>query len=145
VQLAMDVARVLAGAVRSGNPHAVAEALVERLGVRTPELRLVDAVAASDGASGAVAVLVVVERPARDLPTGERLSRRFGLSPREAQVALLLAERRSNSEIARALGISPHTAKRHTERVLGKLGVSTRRAVGTVVCGEPAEPEPVAV
>jgi DNA-binding CsgD family transcriptional regulator len=88
-------------------------------------------------------VLVVVER-ARGLPSGERLSRRFGLSPREAQVALLLAERRSNLEIARALGISPHTSKRHTERVLGKLGVSSRRAVGAVVSGERGEPEKAA-
>jgi DNA-binding CsgD family transcriptional regulator len=144
VQLARDVARALEGAVQTGDHRAVAEALVRRLGERTPELRLVDAVTASDGASGAVAVLVVVERAARGLPSGERLSRRFGLSPREAQVALLLAERRSNSEIAGALGISPHTAKRHTERVLGKLGVSTRRAVGTVVCVDTPEPERVA-
>jgi DNA-binding CsgD family transcriptional regulator len=60
-------------------------------------------------------------------------------------VALLLAERRSNTEIAGALGISPHTAKRHTERVLGKLGVSTRRAVGTVVCVDAVEPQQRAV
>jgi len=138
VQLARDVARLLEGAVQGGNQYAVVEALVERLGARSPELRLVDALSASDGASGALAVLVVVERPARELPSGERLAGRFGLSPREAQVALLLAERRSNTEIASALGISPHTAKRHTERVLGKLGVSTRRAVGTVVFGEAA-------
>jgi DNA-binding CsgD family transcriptional regulator len=139
VQLARDVVRALEGAAQGGDRYAVVEALVQRLGARSSGLRLVDAVTASDGASGALAVLVVVERPPRPLPSGERLADRFGLSPRETQVALLLSERRSNSEIAAALGISPHTAKRHTERVLGKLGVSTRRAVGTVVFGETAE------
>jgi len=143
VRLERDVvARALEGAVQAGEHHAMAEQLMQRLGARTPELRLVDAVTASDRTSGAVAVLVVVER-ARGLPSGDRLARRFGLSPREAQVAILLAERKSNLEIARALGISPHTSKRHTERVLGKLGVSSRRAVGAVVHGG-EEPEKVA-
>lgn len=49
---------------------------------------------------------------------------------REAAVAGLLAERRTNREIADALGISPHTARHYTESVLAKLGVRSRRAVG---------------
>ena len=35
-----------------------------------------------------------------------------------------------NSEIARRLEVSTHTAERHTERVLAKLGVHSRAAVG---------------
>ena len=49
---------------------------------------------------------------------------RFGLSPRQAEVALLVAERRSNREIAAALAISVHTARHHVEAVLAALGVS---------------------
>jgi DNA-binding CsgD family transcriptional regulator len=48
------------------------------------------------------------------------------LTTREADVAWLLAEGLSSKEIGRALGISAHTARRHTERVFSKLGVSGR-------------------
>ena len=54
---------------------------------------------------------------------------RFGLTPREAEVAALLVRRRTNREIARELGISPHTARHHVESVLAKLGVHSRRDV----------------
>ena len=51
------------------------------------------------------------------------------LTRREAQVALLMAERYSHTEIAEQLGIKPNTARRHCERVLGKLGVHRRQDV----------------
>jgi hypothetical protein len=35
----------------------------------------------------------------------------------------------TNAELARALGTSPHTAERHTERVLARLGVRSRHDV----------------
>jgi len=50
----------------------------------------------------------------------------YGMTPREVEVAILLAEGCSNSTVARRLGISPHTARHHTQRVLGKLGVHSR-------------------
>lgn len=49
-----------------------------------------------------------------------------GLTPREVAVARLIASGHSNKEVGEALGISPHTARRHTERVYRKLGVSNR-------------------
>ena len=54
----------------------------------------------------------------------------YGMTPRETEVALLLAEGCSNSTVARRLGISPHTARHHTQRVLGKLGVRSRSEAG---------------
>lgn len=51
------------------------------------------------------------------------------LTPREAQVALLMAERFTHSEISAQLGISPNTARRHCEHVLLKLGVRRRQDV----------------
>jgi DNA-binding CsgD family transcriptional regulator len=54
----------------------------------------------------------------------------YGLTPREVEVALLLAEGCSNAVVARQLGISPHTARHHTQRVLGKLGVHSRSEAG---------------
>ncbi len=51
------------------------------------------------------------------------------LTAREHEIAALLAQRRTNREIAAALTITEHTARHHTERVLRKLGLSTRRDV----------------
>lgn len=51
------------------------------------------------------------------------------LTLREAQVALLMAERFTHAEIADQLGIKPNTARRHCERVLQKLGVRRRQDV----------------
>jgi DNA-binding NarL/FixJ family response regulator len=49
------------------------------------------------------------------------------LTPRQRQVARLLVGGATNSEVARALYVSPATAKSHTRAVLGKLGVGSRR------------------
>jgi GAF domain-containing protein len=65
----------------------------------------------------------------------EGLQARFGFTKQEARVALLLAERKTNQEVADALFISPSTARGHTERVLEKLGVATRRAVADALGG----------
>ncbi|WP_354700826.1 hypothetical protein DSM112329_01116 [Paraconexibacter sp. AEG42_29] len=48
------------------------------------------------------------------------------LTVREVEVVELLAAGRSNGEIARALVVSEATVKSHLERVLRKLGASTR-------------------
>lgn len=63
------------------------------------------------------------------------VAHRFGLTARESEVAVLLAERRTNSEIAFALGISPHTASHHTEQVLAKLGLNSRADVAQRIYG----------
>ena len=69
-------------------------------------------------------------RPAGlSLPDAARLRSRYGLSRREAEVALLIAEGLANDEIAARLFISPHTARRHTEQVLAKLGLRSRKAL----------------
>ena len=51
---------------------------------------------------------------------------RCGTSPRQAEVAQLMAERQSNREIAARLGIRPNTARHHCEGVLRRLGISSR-------------------
>jgi DNA-binding CsgD family transcriptional regulator len=58
---------------------------------------------------------------------------RAGLTRQEATVATLLAARQSNAEIAAALGISPHTARTHAERVRHKLGVARRTGVAAAL------------
>lgn len=79
---------------------------------------------------GGYVVAVVVTR--RDgLPMVAELQEWWNLTPQQARVALLLAKRRTNSEIADTLCISPHTAHRHTHAVLAKLDVRSRRDVRT--------------
>lgn len=51
------------------------------------------------------------------------------LTPRQRQVARLLATGATNPEVARALQLSPDTAKSHTRAVLSRLGVGSRREV----------------
>jgi DNA-binding NarL/FixJ family response regulator len=48
------------------------------------------------------------------------------LTPREIEVARLVAEGLSNEEIAEVLVISPLTAKTHVTRAIMKLGVRDR-------------------
>ena len=68
------------------------------------------------------------------------LGARYQLTPRETEVARLLAVGKSNAEIAAALSISEHTARRHTEQVLSKLGVRSRAAVAPLFAEVAAEP-----
>lgn len=62
---------------------------------------------------------------------------RFGLSPRESDVAVLLAEGRSNKDVAHALGISEPTVKKHVGQILAKLNVKDRLQAGLFVARHP--------
>jgi DNA-binding CsgD family transcriptional regulator len=74
-------------------------------------------------------ILTSVARITPAMATAEEMSDRFNLTRQEGRVATLLADGSSNATIAKNLGISEHTARRHTERVLAKLGVHSRTAV----------------
>lgn len=65
---------------------------------------------------------------------------RLGLTRREREVAALLARGEPNAVVAERLGISPHTARRHTESVMLKLGARTRGQVGAILHGDVAAP-----
>ena len=74
-------------------------------------------------------LLVHVATLPDQLPSLDVLRTRFGLSKKEAGVALLIAQDKTNQQIATELSISPHTARHHTERVLAKLDVRSRTKV----------------
>lgn len=59
---------------------------------------------------------------------GDRLpsGRQSALTPREIEVAQLLAEAESNRSIAERLGISERTVEHHVESILSRLGVRSR-------------------
>ena len=62
-------------------------------------------------------------------PSGPAVSDEATLTPRELQVARLIAGGRSNKEIAADLVISPRTAEGHVEHILTKLGFTLRAQV----------------
>jgi DNA-binding NarL/FixJ family response regulator len=53
------------------------------------------------------------------------------LSPREAEVATLLAQGLNHKAVARQLGIAPATVRNQTSRIYEKLGVNNRAALAT--------------
>jgi DNA-binding CsgD family transcriptional regulator len=54
----------------------------------------------------------------------------LGLSPKQREVALLLAQGKSNQDIASALSVTLNTASYHVKQVFARLGVHDRAAVG---------------
>jgi DNA-binding CsgD family transcriptional regulator len=83
------------------------------------------------------AVLVSVDRVAFQVPAPDSIRTRYGLTVRELQVASLIMHRLTNAEIARMLGVSPHTARHHTENVLAKVGVRSREALRRAITEGP--------
>jgi DNA-binding CsgD family transcriptional regulator len=79
--------------------------------------------------TGATILITVEERLSPRLPSEGELRARWGLTPAQARVARLLARRKTNAEIARALQVSEHTARNHTKAVMQRLGVSRRTEV----------------
>lgn len=66
----------------------------------------------------------------RAIPDSE-LRLRYGFTAAEVRVARLIGEGKSNKHLAAALGVSEHTTRHHTERVLRKLGVHSRSEVAS--------------
>jgi DNA-binding CsgD family transcriptional regulator len=103
--------------------------------VRTPSgrYRVRATLTAPDLLGGAPAVLVILERAGPGVPTADALRARFGLTPAQARVALLLAQGHSYADAAAALGISVHTARHHAEAVRAKLGVRGHAGVAAAI------------
>jgi DNA-binding NarL/FixJ family response regulator len=89
------------------------------------------------------AVLVLMDRVGPELPTTRELRVSFGLRGREPQVALLAAEGLSNAAIAQRLRLSAHTVRHYLERVLGRLGLHSRKALALHLMNAEREKPPV--
>jgi DNA-binding CsgD family transcriptional regulator len=74
-------------------------------------------------------ILLLITRAGIVLPSLASLRRKFRLTTREAEVALLLAKGASDAEVARWLGMSVHTARHHGEHVFAKIGIHSRKAL----------------
>lgn len=74
-----------------------------------------------------------LRRLGRRVPRQTRANGEGVLSPREQEIAGLLAVGRTNRQIAAQLVISEKTVETHVSRILGKLNVSSRAAVARAV------------
>jgi predicted ATPase/DNA-binding CsgD family transcriptional regulator len=90
---------------------------------------------AAEVAATAPGFVAAGSRPAPVVGNGAGLP--LELTPREADVLRLLAERRTNREIADALFISPRTVGWHAAAILRKLGLASRRDVPAFLAGRP--------
>lgn len=67
------------------------------------------------------------------LQPGAKPADTLDLSPREIDVARLIAEGLSNKEIAQRLGIALLTVKDHVHRILDKTGLRNRAAIAAAI------------
>ena len=119
--------------------HALARALVEdapqaAIAEARLALRAFERLGATADADATAALL-------RRLGTSGRVfPRHFGeLTKRETEVFALLAEGRSNEEIARRLVISRRTAEHHVAHILSKLGLRSRAEAAAYAVRERSE------
>lgn len=83
---------------------------------------------------GAQAVALLVSRlAAQPLRLAEGAAA-LGLSPQQREVAVLMAQGHSNSDISQQLGITINTASYHVKQVFARLDVHDRSAVARVLC-----------
>ena len=80
----------------------------------------------------------IVMRP-RNLASGEGVTGSKGLwsrlSPREREIAMALASGSTQPEIARRIGVSPHTVATFAKRIHAKLGIRRRAELVNVLRG----------
>ena len=105
--------------------------------VRTKDLRVVTVSAAYSvqaiplptGGKEHPHVLLLIRRAGIVFPSAASLRTKFRFTPRETEVALLLAKGASDTEVALVLGVSVHTARHHGEHVFAKIGIHSRKAL----------------
>jgi DNA-binding CsgD family transcriptional regulator len=122
-------ARQLARAMLRGAGAASPVPSARSLEVWGEPLRLIGAYLAPGG-HAAPSVIVRVEGGETWMPSETELRERFRLTRREVEVALLRARGARTEAVAEQLGISVHTVRRHTERVMEKLGVRRAAEIG---------------
>ncbi|WP_201447264.1 helix-turn-helix transcriptional regulator [Conexibacter woesei] len=88
---------------------------------------------ATGGPAGAGAGAAAAERQAT--PVGE-------LTPHELQVALLVAEGRTNRDVGSALFLSPKTIEHHLSAIYRKLGLRSRAQLAAAMAGQAGPPAP---
>jgi DNA-binding CsgD family transcriptional regulator/tetratricopeptide (TPR) repeat protein len=131
-------ARLLAAAITLGGRHAKSSWAATRLEyehyLALARAKLTEAEFQAEQAAGQALSLEQAIAYAQKLPLISRATpvsreRPDDLTEREREVAVLIAEGRSNGEIASALIVSKRTVEKHVANILSKLGVASRAQI----------------
>jgi DNA-binding CsgD family transcriptional regulator len=76
---------------------------------------------------------VLVERGETAEARRRRISARWGLSQREAQILSFIGDGKTGPEIGLILAISHDTVRKHTGKILDKLGVENRTTAAVLM------------
>mgnify|MGYP001367555060 CR=1 FL=1 len=146
---AAEAARLLRAAGRrldAGRAELAAGLAHRAAGDRDPARERLRAAAELFEACGARGLLAQTAREQRRLGVrvagprrGGRGDEPFGLSPREYEIATLVAQGCTNQQVAEKLFLSVRTVETHLSRVFTKLGVSSRVGVATALNGRPGD------
>ncbi|MEP6469622.1 MAG: response regulator transcription factor [Chloroflexota bacterium] len=112
--------------LEAGDKKSAADALSEAIAIGT-RLGAAPLVDAAEAVARRGRIDVRRDRD-REQPAHQR---RHGLTAREVEVLQLVAEGRSNDQIAKELFISPKTASVHVSHILTKLNVASRSEATT--------------
>ncbi len=143
LEIARDAARA------QGRPELLWRTQIDLARVSSALGRPADADRAATAAREVVSGLAHALATNEDRPETARLAEQFAqralaslpslacsvstLTPREREVAALVAAGKSNREIADALVLSERTAERHVANIMAKLGVSSRTQIAVWV------------
>jgi predicted ATPase/DNA-binding CsgD family transcriptional regulator len=83
----------------------------------------------TEGAAGRLMSLERAVALVRSLPLPEGRGMAEGLTPREREIAVLIAQGRSNGEIATTLVVSKRTVEKHIAHIMMKLAVTSRSQI----------------
>ncbi|MFD8528732.1 response regulator transcription factor [Streptosporangium canum] len=92
------------------------------------------------GPGGRPGPIALVIEPAAPGDLAAMVAQAYGLTPREFEVAQLVARGLPTTEIAAALFISPHTVRGHLKAVFGKAEISSRGELVGRLFAEPSRP-----
>jgi DNA-binding NarL/FixJ family response regulator len=133
--LALPDAKIVALGVPSDDDAIVRILESGAAGFVTAEQSLPDLVAAVEAATAGELqcpphlAAALVRRVAALAAGGAREANGNGLTPRQRQIATLIADGLSNKQIARTLSIERATVKNHVHTILSKLGITRRDQV----------------
>jgi DNA-binding CsgD family transcriptional regulator len=134
-QSAATTADVVGARVVAGRSRTLAGRALARAGRSNDAILWLDRAEAELSACGAARYADHAARELRRLGrrvtrTGRRAADGLQLSRRELEIAELVAQGKTNREIAAELFLSTRTVESHLGRIFAKLGVSSRAAVG---------------
>lgn len=120
--------RLLADAESNTRIARAAERIIARRGGAVPHtVELTAELIEVPRNDGDTVLVMLVDEAA--LPDAEAVATATALTLREAEVALQIAQGKSNKLVARELNVTVYTVRRHCERILRKLQLGSRRDV----------------